>query len=419
MPASVFEGRFGMEGNLHAKEGSSIKEASMSLSSRFCLVGLAVILALGACKSSTGSDSSDDNPQSPAAPVTPAGPSGPPVYVVYATSGGSGSIYAYTINLTTGSLTAVPGSPYADANYPSAVVVEPKGKYAYVVNNNSSNVGAYAITASTGALTPIATYATAFSYPNAALVDPAGKFLYVKTGSGITGYKIDAATGKLSSAGSMTPPSGGAFSDLAAASLSSGEYLYATDSIKSVVNAFSINASTGALASAGSWSTDYNAYNSTQPIAIKVTPDQKRAYVASSYRSIVVCFGINASDGSLSQFTPALYQTGTVPNKAAISPDGSTLFVTDESNGLTYWQIDSATGALSSRSGIGVSGTAGEYAYSLAVDPTGGFVFATCKKSGMYVWAIDPSTKALSGVTGSPFDCGTYTSGITAAKLQP
>ncbi len=366
---------------------------------------LALVLALSACSKSTD--------------PTPDRPAGPPVYVAYATSGAGNSVFAYTIDTTTGVFTPVAGSPYTAGSYPIAVAVEPNGKYAYVLNNSSSDITAFAVTASTGALTAIGTYPSGFSYPNKITLDPAGKFLFAKTGSGIKAYKINAATGALSSVGSATPVSGGAFSDIGTATLSSGEYLYATDSIKSIVYAFSVDASTGALASIGSWSTDYNGYNITMPVALAVTPDQKRIYIASSYRSIVVCFDIKASDGTLSQFTPSTYLTGTVPTLAAISADGGALFVTDQNNGLTVFAIDSATGALSGAGSYGVSGTAGDYPFGLAVDPTGGFVYATCKKAGLYAWAIDPSTKALSGVAGSPFNCGTYSYGVTAAKLQP
>ena len=66
------------------------------------------------------------------------------------------SVSAYTINATSGALTAVEGSPFGADNGPDDVAVDPKGKFAYVANIGSDDVSAYTINATSGALTPVA-----------------------------------------------------------------------------------------------------------------------------------------------------------------------------------------------------------------------------------------------------------------------
>jgi 6-phosphogluconolactonase len=70
--------------------------------------------------------------------------------------GGHGSISAYTMDSSTGALTAVAGSPFPAGSNPQFVAIDPTGKFAYAANEESSNVSAYAINAATGALNPIA-----------------------------------------------------------------------------------------------------------------------------------------------------------------------------------------------------------------------------------------------------------------------
>lgn len=63
---------------------------------------------------------------------------------------------AFTINTTTGALTAVAGSPFAAGTNPRAITTDPSGKFAYVTNETGNSVSAYSINTTTGALTAMA-----------------------------------------------------------------------------------------------------------------------------------------------------------------------------------------------------------------------------------------------------------------------
>ena len=72
----------------------------------------------------------------------------------YAANAGDNTISVYSIDSTTGALTAV-GSPVPTGTSPYAITVGPNGQYVYVVNEISNNISVYAVNATSGALTAI------------------------------------------------------------------------------------------------------------------------------------------------------------------------------------------------------------------------------------------------------------------------
>jgi 6-phosphogluconolactonase (cycloisomerase 2 family) len=65
----------------------------------------------------------------------------------------SGSISAFTIDSTSGSLRTI--ANYSAGANPISIAVDTAGKYVYVTNSGSRNVSALSIDSSTGALTQI------------------------------------------------------------------------------------------------------------------------------------------------------------------------------------------------------------------------------------------------------------------------
>jgi 6-phosphogluconolactonase len=132
-------------------------------------------------------------------------PSGKFAYVVNFL-GGSGRVSGYTINPSTGALTAITGAPFpAAGDVSNSVAVDPSGKFAYVVNASDTqasfnNVSGYTMNPSSGALTAIAgSPFAAGTIPHSVAVDPSGKFAYVANAvdNNVSGYTIDPSTGAL------------------------------------------------------------------------------------------------------------------------------------------------------------------------------------------------------------------------------
>ena len=102
----------------------------------------------------------------------------------YVANGGK-HISGYTINPSTGALTAIAGSPFAAGTRPRSVAVDPSGKFAYVANFGGDTVSGYTINPS-GALTAIAgSPFAAGSRPVSVAVDPSGKFAVTRPARGV------------------------------------------------------------------------------------------------------------------------------------------------------------------------------------------------------------------------------------------
>ncbi|MGB8909626.1 MAG: beta-propeller fold lactonase family protein [Candidatus Cybelea sp.] len=136
-------------------------------------------------------------------------PTGKFAYVAngFGGSGGNGNVSAYTIDATTGALKPAKGSPFEAGYTPTAVAIDPNGRFAYVGNDSSGNVSAFTINAKSGALKPVAgSPFKAGTYPTSVAVDPKGKFAYVSAidyyyDQEVSAYTIDATTGALTSQG--------------------------------------------------------------------------------------------------------------------------------------------------------------------------------------------------------------------------
>jgi 6-phosphogluconolactonase (cycloisomerase 2 family) len=144
-------------------------------------------------------------------------PAGKFLYATISSSfmGTSTAVYAYTIDATSGALTAVPGSPFAAGENPVSAAVDVSGRFLFVANNanttNGNSVSVFSIDPDTGVLTGVSGSPFAASpFPLFVAVDPSGQYVYVglDNNPGIAAFVIDQATGALTPvAGSPFPGS--------------------------------------------------------------------------------------------------------------------------------------------------------------------------------------------------------------------
>lgn len=124
-------------------------------------------------------------------------PSGRFAYV--STGSNPGTLFAYSIDQTTGALTSIGSVP--SGNTPFGMAIDPTGRFVYVANRNSHNVSAYAINPRTGALTavPGQPFSIGANTPNSVTVDRTGRFAYTANqgDSTISIFTIDRTTGAL------------------------------------------------------------------------------------------------------------------------------------------------------------------------------------------------------------------------------
>ncbi len=330
----------------------------------------------------------------------------------YVANAGSNDVSMYTINATTGALTAIAPGTIAAGRFPQAVAVDPSGRFAYVATLEFDAVSMYTINATTGALTSIGTTVTAGGSAQSVAVDPSGRFAYVASADNDFGFSsvvsmftINATTGVLTSIGAIdagiTPAS--------VAVDPSGRFAYAASNAFSVgetgnVFMYIINATTGALTSIGTIAAGID------PASVAVDPSGRFAYAANAE-----LFGGtgNVSMYTIDVTTGALTSVGTIaagsnPLSVAVDASGKFAYVANlNSNNVSMYTIDATTGAWTSIGTI----AAGINPRSVAVDPSGRFAYvANGGSNSVSMYTIDVTTGAWTSI-------GTIASGINPRSV--
>ena len=272
----------------------------------------------------------------------------------------NGTVDAFTINSTSGSLSAVAGSPFSAGPAPGAggLVVDPSTRFLYVTQMNSAAVAGFTIAAGTGVLTPIpGSPFPAANTPVQAIVDPSGKFLYLSNlndrSGGISAYTIDSSSGALTPiAGSPFPTQTNFPGPNRMAIGGGGKFLYVgmsgTVKANNTVSAFSIDSTTGALTQIpGSPFT-----SGSDPQGLATDPSGKFLYTANSNDNTVSAFTIEGSSGTLTPVSGSPFATQAAPAALAIDPAGQFLFVGESSTrGIEVLGIAATGGAVTTISG--------------------------------------------------------------------
>jgi len=139
---------------------------------------------------------------------------------VYVTDKTSNQIIGYSISLANagsgannGNLTPLVSSPYTTGLYPVSIIIDPRGKYVYTTNYNSNNVSSFAINTADGSLSGaglVGNFSTSTG-PTCVTIDPAlGIYLYTSNylDSSISGGQLSPNTGNLTAIVNTPFPSG-------------------------------------------------------------------------------------------------------------------------------------------------------------------------------------------------------------------
>jgi 6-phosphogluconolactonase len=269
------------------------------------------------------------------------------------------AVDVFSVNTSTGALTAVSGSPFPVATGQGAggLATDPAGKFLFVTEPNTNQIAAFTIN-SGGQLTPVAgSPFPAGASPVEAVVDPSGTFLYVSNNQdalgGISGYTIDSSTGAL------TPIPGSPFTTL-------------------------VNGG---------------------PVGLAIHPNGKFLYVAMAGAAVpnnqIVVESIDATTGALSPITNSPFTTGIAPNWLAINPAGTFLYSANLSdNTVSAFAVDGTAGGLTQLSGSPFS--AGSGPFFLVMNSTGAVLFAANQMSTSIPTFTVDSSGALTSVAAIP-----------------
>ncbi|MBS0580613.1 MAG: beta-propeller fold lactonase family protein [Proteobacteria bacterium] len=281
-----------------------------------------------------------------------ASPDGLHLYVV---NESSNDISAYLVDAVSGTLSEIAGSPFATGTDPQALAFDPTGAYLYVANNGSNNLSAFGVDPITGALSslPIATYATG-SGPSAISVDRAGKFVFVANNGGsndISGFAITAGAGALTpvpgSPFAAGPPFSPDISPLSLVFIESSVFyglcLTAYDPYNGlVVPFFSVDNATGALTFASGWLVAVDNYIAT---------DRNGEVLYGATRGGLVGYGISDASGDLTTLPGYPYASGRNAYSVTVDPSNQFLYVPNEGAGTISGFVRNPDGSLTAISG--------------------------------------------------------------------
>jgi probable HAF family extracellular repeat protein len=294
------------------------------------------------------------------------------LYAVNQYGGNNKNIVGFSIDSETGRLTCLPGSPFNGGSSPSAIAIDPSGRFAYVSDLGGNSVSAFKIEQQSGRLLPIASYGTG-TFPDAVAVDPLGKFVYVSNQStnNVSGYAVNQATGALTEITGSPFPTG------------------------------------------------------TFPVSIAIDPNERFVYVAAQGSSNIWGYTINTTTGALSTLGTSPFAAGNGGVlSVTVAPTGATVYVAGY-GGLYAYSIDQNItdfstsgfppkdlyGGLTLLQGSPFGGGSPNF---VTVDYTGTFLYSASKSSN------DVSAYNLSSGTANPF--GTYATGsgpISVALVRP
>lgn len=290
------------------------------------------------------------------------------------------NLAGFSIDPSTGGLTALPGSPITASGTDSlsAVLVAPQTNFAYAFDSTNRTIVQFPISLPSGSVSSPGTPVNTFAGASSLAADPQGDFIYAVGNNGTNAIQVFTTylSGGLLAAGTQTTPIPGNFTS--AAVDGSGQFLVAVDSTAKTVSSF-------AVTPAGTDGT------------------------------------LNGADGTLAAAGSSLGLSGAGPWLVSVDPKDRAIFVADQGAGtITPYPFNPTTGAISV-AGTPVTASANGIT-QLTTDAAGGFVYAGLKAAppttttgAVAVFKIG-AAGALSAVAGSPFTAGTGNSGVAATN---
>lgn len=353
-----------------------------------------------------------------------------PARFLYTPVFGANSISGFAIDASSGALTPISGSPFADQAQPVAMAVDSAGSYAYVANVNGTqgDLAVFTIDRGNGALSHYSDVDLGVDVPFSVAVDPSGKFVFATAQpAACTAGASPACTphiyGFAADHGTLKPIQGSPFAamtgELGSVVVDPLErFVYANSDYGTYV--LKLNTDTGS-ASVTAGSPFGNARVNV------FTPSGKYVYAAGNGPDGYV---VDGNTGALT-YAPGFPSGGSNHGytAAAIDPLGKYLyFLHIYSDAIVFGTIDPSTGAVSEapQSQVVIPATASGVSVGLAaIDPLGQFMYImnvppgdsvwgfhqfplpfpppSSYKGGISVYKIDRNTGALTQISGSPF----------------
>jgi len=236
------------------------------------------------------------------------------------------------------------------------VAPDPSGKFLFSTSSGlgggSGGVGTYKIDPASGALTSSGGLNINDGQPYGVSVDPLGRFVYVVYSQLASNQNLviplpfDPLSGALARVAAPIAVDGG---DWVVAD-PSGKFLYVGNDASKNISAFKVDPTTGALTSVAGAPFTITGAGQNDSLTAAIDLSGNYLYVASYVGSNISAYAIDRSTGQLAPINGSPFPTGPTPNFIVVEPLGRFVYVSGNS-GVSAFRIDSANGALAAVSG--------------------------------------------------------------------
>ena len=374
----------------------------------------------------------------------------------------SGLIEAFALDVNSGVLSPISGSPFS-TNYSTGgdMALAPGGAFAYVLAQSypagtccigTTFLLAYALDPASGVPTLKQALATGASEVGMVSVHPSGRFIYLtpysdssgNTGIGVFSVQSDNTVVFAGTTQTQSDASG------SAVVTPDGKFLYTNSDgalvgnwgnnpcglVNSNLWAFGINPSTGSLTPVVGSPFVFQRQvcevgNAPQYITKQIDPSGQRLFVIDSGNATVTVFGIEPSTGALSQLPGTTKDSTGGFYSSAMDPLGRFLYVGSTIYSFTGFSLtaNTASGTLPQLPGMPVqvtpTPTFDEGSTTMAIDSSGTFLFSNeneftsafscCGPDALVEFKINPDTGALTQLPSNPAALAGAASRIVAA----
>lgn len=341
-----------------------------------------------------------------------------------------------------GGLTPIPGSPFPVVDFGAvAAIVDPSGRFVYVLCSSDATISAFTLDPNSGALTPITgSPFAAGSNPATFAVDPAGKFLLVGN------------PGQSSNSSDALPPADlpglDADRSILLAKLESwplGDFRSSNAAAPAMVDQSSILRpvdwsftgdsmplllpGVGGIMSVGDAESKQKSI--TQPNCgtdsdVRPGMSHPASCGGSNNPSSISVFSIGASTGALTQVTNSPFTISAQPNSIVVDPTDRFVYVTYASNVVDGFSFDAGSGNLTELPDAPYVTSASQLS-NVSVDPSGEFVYAAgggySAGSNLLAFSLNSATGTLTAVGTAPGPSGDHelaiSSGASGVTFTP
>jgi 6-phosphogluconolactonase (cycloisomerase 2 family) len=253
---------------------------------------------------------------------------------LYAANQNTNTISLFKINSNTGALDEVlPRTALVTSGgvglSPGVMTMDTGGKYLFVGNQVTNDIWVYSV-GSSGALTFVSSAQVGAS-PGGLTLSASGDFLYVRVPTFSAIYVFNVNAGVLTQVGSPIIVNGGVGRlgiDPA------GKFLYVPNPSLSTVTVLLIQSDGSLLPGPGLFVTG------TSPVAAATDTTGVFVYVVNSASANLSQFKVDTTTGALTALTSSVAGTGTNPESILVDPDAKFVFVINEqSNSITEFTV--------------------------------------------------------------------------------